>query len=114
MTAYNFITLVKYTGANAGLTGNGKLNAFATFNQIKQAGYSVNKGAKAISIFTGYYERKNKAGEIETVPTYARVFDIKDTSASKDQEFIDWLENEANIVESTREIGMKIMASALV
>ena len=115
MQAYNFITLVKYTGANAGLVGNGSVNAFATFNQISGAGYKVNKGAKGISIFTGYYTREseNKNGQNVTVPTYARVFDIKDTSAYEDQEFINWLKNDATIVESDREIGAKLMASAL-
>ena len=94
--------------------GNGALNAFATFNQVSQAGYKINKGSKAISIFCGYYERKNKkTGELETVPTYARVFDIKDTSAYEDTEFVNWLKNDATIVESDREIGAKLMASAL-
>ena len=114
MQAYNFITLVKYNGQNAGLVGNGDLNAFATFNQVSQAGYKVNKGAKAISIFCGYFERLNKkTGENETVPTYARVFDIKDTSAYQDTEFVNWLKTEAVIVENDRVTGLKILAGAM-
>lgn len=109
MSAFNFITLVKYSGSNAGLTGNGSINAFATFNQISQSGYKVNKGAKGISIFCGYYERKNKkTGELETVPTHANVFDIKDTSAYEDQEFVDWLKTDAKIQDSQVESNIKL------
>lgn len=114
MRAYNFITLVEYSGNNATLEGCGELNAFATFNQIKESGYSVNKGAKSVSIFTGYYskEDKNENGQNVTIPTYARVFDIADTSAITDENFVEWLKTEAVIVESPHITDMK-MAQAV-
>ncbi len=116
LTAFNFITLVQYSGQNAGLVGNGELNAFATFNQIKQAGYKVNKGAKGSSIFCGYHKKiDKKTGEEVTVPTYGYVFDIVDTTANDDKDFIKWLANDATIVksevETMKEVGEVILAS---
>lgn len=109
MTAYNFITLVKYGGANAGLEGK-DINAFATFRQIKEAGYTVNKGAKGISIFCGYQEKKDSD---KPVPVYACVFDIADTNAMQDTEFINWLRTEAKPVDNMQTINTKIMAKTL-
>lgn len=98
LTAFNFITLVQYSGQNAGLVGNGELNAFATFNQIKQAGYKVNKGAKSISVFCGYKTTTDKkTGEEIKAPVFGRVFDLVDTTANDHKEFVDWLTNEAEI-----------------
>ncbi len=114
MQAYNFTTQVKYGGSNAGLKGNGDLNAFATFFQIKNAGYTVNKGAKGIQIFTGYYTKTDpKTNEEKTVPTHALVFDIKDTSAYEDKEFIDYLKNEAVIVDSKDVADMKLVSAMI-
>lgn len=113
MQAYNFITLVKYSGSNAGLQGRTDINAFATYLQLKQAGYSVNKGAKAERIFTGYYEKTKDNGEVDTVPTFACVFDIADTDAIKDTDFINWLKTEAVLVDSIQEVNSKIMATVL-
>lgn len=107
MQAYNFITLVKYSGMNSTLEGNGGINAFATFGQIKSAGYSVNKGAKGIKIFCGYHEKKDAD---KPVPIYTSVFDIADTSAMQDSDFINWLKTEAKPVSSWDEVSAKAMA----
>lgn len=108
MTAYNFITLVKYGGTNAGLEGKSDINAFATFRQIKESGYAVNKGAKGISIFCGYQEKKDSD---KPVPIYACVFDIADTNAMQDTDFISWLKTEAKPVDSIQDVNNKIMAT---
>lgn len=114
LTAFNFFSLVQYSGRNATIAGNGELNAFATFNQIKQMGYQVNKGAKSISIFTGYHLRTNKkTGEEEQVPTYARVFDIEDTTAKDDKEFYNYLINEAEIQPAKTVVDQAIVSSML-
>lgn len=114
LTAFNFFSLVQYSGQNASMAGNGELNAFATFNQIKQMGYQVNKGSKAISIFTGYHLRTNKkTGEEEKVPTYARVFDIVDTTAKDDKEFYNYLINEAEIQPAEQVVNMAIAGAML-
>lgn len=92
--AFNFATETEYTGDNAALVSNfaDDLPAFATFNQINGLGYQVKKGAKSISIFCGYVRRaekgKRKTEVQKTIPLYARVFDIADTTAADDKEFI--------------------------
>lgn len=114
LTAFNFFSLVQYSGKNASIEGNGEINAFATFNQIKSMGYQVNKGAKSISIFTGYHLRTNKkTGEDEQVPTYARVFDIVDTTAKDDKEFYNYLINEAEIQPAKQVVEMAIVNTML-
>lgn len=90
MRAFNFVTNTEYSGQNAALVGNGKYPAFASFNQLKSMGYSVNKGAKSVSIFCGY--RKGKDGE-KTVPCWGRVFDIVDTSAKDDKDLLEFIEH---------------------
>lgn len=97
MTAFNFVTNVEYSGSNALLVGNGKYNAFATFNQIKQAGYSVNKGAKGVHISCGFKQASKtdeKTGEVKTVsvPRGAVVFDICDTNALQDTDLVEFLD----------------------
>ena len=93
MNAFNFITMTEYGGSNATLPGNGPIPAFATFNQLKNAGYCVKKGAKAVSIFCGYRKQIVDGKEVSK-PISARVFDIIDTSASDDVEFLKWLKGE--------------------
>lgn len=90
MQAFNFVTMTEYSGRNALLVGNGKLPAFASFNQLKNGGFMVKKGSKSVPIFCGY--RENKSGE--RVPCYGRVFDIVDTTAADDPAFIEWLAEE--------------------
>jgi hypothetical protein len=89
MTAYNFITKTVYTGKNQVLTGKSKYNAFATFRQISNAGYKVNKGAKGKWIFCGFQpvDVLDSKGHIrtKTTPKGAIVFDIADTTAIKDK-----------------------------
>lgn len=94
MQAFNFTTMTAYGGKNAGLVSNGSddLPAFATFMQLRNAGYSVKKGAKSIAIFCGYKAKKDSEGK--SVPIWARVFDIIDTSAADDKEFLKWLKEE--------------------
>jgi hypothetical protein len=92
-TAFNFATNKEYAGSNATLQGNGKYNAFASFNQIASLGYSVNKGAKSVSIFCGYREKTTKNGKTESVPCWGRVFDIVDTNALQDPDLVEFLEN---------------------
>lgn len=114
LSAFNFITLVQYSGSNSGIVGNGELNAFATFKQITNAGYKVNKGAKGISIFCGYREKVDKkTGERVTVPTYGYVFDIIDTNAIDDKDFYNWLVNEATIVKSEVETNQALAGAML-
>lgn len=115
MKAFNFYTLVEYSGRNAGLVGNGEINAFATFLQLKKMGYSVNKGAHGVSIFTGYRTKEKTDGTTETVPTHAFVFDIADTNATQDEKFMTWLKTEAvkNIQPSAQEVGEIVMAGVL-
>jgi hypothetical protein len=95
---YNFSTMVTYTGRNAvELSGISKYNCFATFIQIKEMGYSVNKGAHGYSIFTGFREKEDESNpcKVVKVPTWAKVFAIEDTTAVQDKDFIKWLsENE--------------------
>jgi hypothetical protein len=89
MRAFNFITNTEYAGANALLQGNGKYPAFASYRQLNDMGYQVNKGAKSVGIFCGY--RNNKDGE--SVPCWGRVFDIIDTTAINDPDCIDFIEH---------------------
>lgn len=108
MKAFNFATNVEYSGQNALLVGNGKYPAFASFNQLKSLGYSVNKGAKSVSVFCGY--RKGKDGE-KTVPCWGRVFDIIDTSAKDDADLIEFIEKgqrEPSKLEVNASIGAMI------
>lgn len=88
MNAFNFVTNTEYSGQNASLVGNGKYPAFASFNQLASMGYSVNKGAKSVSVFCGY--RENKKGD--RVPCYGRVFDIIDTTAKDDKDLLEFIE----------------------
>ena len=98
MTAFNFATMRPYSGQNALLAGNGKYPAFATFNQIRQLGFTVNKGAKAVKIFCGYQstEEKDENGKLKkvTIPKRALVFDICDTNALQSPEFVEFMESE--------------------
>jgi tRNA splicing endonuclease len=95
MKAFNFITMTEYGGRNALLEGNGDLPAFASFNQLRDSGYMVKKGAKSVSIFCGYRQRKDKTtGKMTTVPTSGRVFDIIDTTAADDKGYIKHLKAE--------------------
>lgn len=93
MNAFNFATLQPYGGKNATLEGNGTLPAFATFNQLRDLGYSVKKGAKGVKIFCGYREKK-EGDKITRVPRSATVFDIIDTNATDDKEFMKYLATE--------------------
>jgi antirestriction protein ArdC len=102
-TAFNFSTMNDYSGSNAALVGNGKYNAFATFNQIRDLGYTVRKGAKSISIFCGYKE-KLVDGKNETVPVYARVFDICDTNAEQDPELVKQLKKKLDKQEKSAKV----------
>lgn len=100
MQAFNFVTMNQYSGKNAGLVSNGNgLPAFATFQQLKSAGYSVLKGAKGVKIFCGYREKKDSK---EKMPLYATVFDIIDTSAKDDAQFLEWLGQEAKRLFTTK------------
>lgn len=98
MKAFNFVTNTEYSGQNAALVGNGKYPAFASFNQLKSMGYSVNKGAKSVSVFCGY--RENKDGD--KVPCWGRVFDIIDTTAKDDKDLLDFIENGKRFVNDTQ------------
>lgn len=93
MNAFNFATMTPYDGKNATIEGNGPLPAFATFQQLKSLGYMVKKGAKGVKIFCGY--RSKKVGEKKTIPVWATVFDIIDTNAADDKEFLKYLATEA-------------------
>jgi hypothetical protein len=106
MNAFNFITNTEYSGSNATLQGNGKYNAFASFNQISSAGYQVNKGAKSIGVFCGY--RANKAGD--TVPCWGRVFDIVDTNALQDPDLVEFLD-QGNRVPSEVQVNHELVAA---
>lgn len=100
MNAFNFVTYKEYAGRNSLLKGKGKYNAFATFNQIKENGYRLNKNAKGKSIFCGYKqisELKNGKLENISVPKYAVVFDIADTNALENKDLVFKLENEKRI-----------------
>lgn len=107
MRAFNFATNTEYSGQNAALVGNGKYPAFASFNQLKSLGYSVNKGAKSISVFCGY--RKGKDGE-KTVPCWGRVFDIIDTSAIGDTDLLEFIENGTR-VPSSQQVNHELVAA---
>lgn len=118
MKAFNFITNVEYSGRNAELVGNGKYPAFATFNQLKSMGYSVNKGAKGVHISCGFKQvtkEDAKTGKQKSfsVPRGAVVFDIIDTNAIQDLDLIDFIENGERIkseVESNLELAAAILA----
>lgn len=92
MLPINFITKNKYQGSNQVLISKTKLNAFATFKQIANAGYKVNKGAKGQTIFCGFQpvDQIDEKGHIKTksVPKMAVVFDISDTTAVLDKKLI--------------------------
>jgi hypothetical protein len=94
MNAFNFATMTAYSGQNAALVGNGDIPAFATFQQLKNLGYSVAKGAKGVKIFCGYREKK-EGDKVARVPKYAIVFDIIDTNAKDDKAFLQHLATEA-------------------
>lgn len=95
MTAFNFCTMTEYSGKNATLEGNGIISAFATFNQLKTNGYMVKKGAKGVGIHCGFRKVEDKAsGKVKSVPRYATVFDICDTTAQDDKDYMKWLESE--------------------
>jgi hypothetical protein len=100
MQAFNFTTMKPYTGQNAGLVSNGELNAFATFSQIQSGGFLVKKGAKGIKIFCGYHitakakDATNDDGTKFNSPRYSVVFDIADTTAADDKDFIAWVREE--------------------
>lgn len=93
MNAFNFTTMTEYSGQNAAIVGNGTLPAFASFNQLKSLGYMVNKGAKGIKVFCGYKPKKD-AENGKKVPVYGVVFDIVDTTAAQDKDFLKWLKAE--------------------
>lgn len=107
MNAFNFVTNTEYSGQNAALVGNGKYPAFASFNQLKSMGYSVNKGAKSVSVFCGY--RENKAGD--RVPCYGRVFDLIDTTAKDDTDLLEFIEQGKRFTSETE--SNLLIASAL-
>lgn len=88
--AYNFATMTEYAGSNATLRGNAGIDAFASFKQINELGYKVKKGAKSIPVFCGYRPAKD-AKNSETVPCWGRVFDISDTTAMDDKDFLAWM-----------------------
>ena len=92
MTPVNFITKNKYQGGNQALVSKSKYYAFATFRQIANAGYKVNKGAKGQAIFCGFQpvDQIDSKGHIKTksVPKMAIVFDIADTTALTDKKLI--------------------------
>lgn len=74
--AVNWKTQKAYRGINAWLLDEGE---YATFNQIKEAGGKVKKGAKSeIVVFWKWLEKENEDGEIEKIPfmKYYRVFEI--------------------------------------
>lgn len=114
--AFNFITYTEYSGSNAFLEGKGKYNAFATFLQIKQNGYRLNKNAKGISIFCGYKSitevDKNGKSSIVSVPKRAFVFDIADTNALDDKKLVEKLETERP-KKNMLEVGQIIVGSIL-
>lgn len=106
MIAFNFVTNTEYSGSNAGLVSNGKYPAFASFSQLKSSGYSVNKGAKSVSVFCGY--RENKAGD--RVPCWGRVFDIIDTTAKDDSDLLEFIEQGTRF-SSDQQINHEIVAA---
>lgn len=111
MIAFNFATMQEYSGANAKLEGNGKYPAFATFLQIQQLGYHINKGAHGVTIFTGTYLKHDDAtGEDKRVPKYARVFDVVDTNALQDRDFVEMLEG-TKPTPSGRQVDQEIVAA---
>jgi hypothetical protein len=117
MTAFNFATNTEYSGRNATLEGNGKYPAFATFNQLRSLGYSVNKGAKGVHISCGFKQatkKDEKTGETKTfsVPRGAVVFDIIDTNALQDADLVEFLENGQRIP-SELQINQELAASLL-
>lgn len=122
MQAFNFSTMVAYGGRNAGLVSNreGTPPAFATFLQLKSMGYSVRKGAKSVSIFCGYRPASKKDlardASAKSVPIYARVFDIADTSAIDDTEYLQWLAAEVKagrVAPSAQQVDAEIVAAVL-
>lgn len=86
--------MTPYGGKNASIEGNGTLPAFATFSQLQSLGYMVKKGAKGVKIFCGYREKKEAKGKTARVPKFATVFDIIDTTANDDKEFLKYLATE--------------------
>jgi antirestriction protein ArdC len=75
--AVNWKTQKPYRGANAIMLDAGE---YATFNQIKQAGGKVKKGAKSeIIVFWKILKKENDEGETEKIPLlrYFRVFNIE-------------------------------------
>lgn len=87
MNAFNFCTMKPYTGANAYLITNGPIPAFATFNQISSMGYQVKKGAKGTKITIGI-PTTTKDGQELVKYSQRTVFEIVDTTAIDDKDFI--------------------------
>lgn len=73
--AVNWKTQKAYRGINTMLLDEGE---YATFNQIKEAGGKVKKGAKSSFIVFWKWLEKEDNGEIEKIPflKYYRVFEI--------------------------------------
>lgn len=99
MKAFNFSTMRPYSGANEYIEGNGKYPAFATFNQVNALGYQVKKGAKGIKILCGFRpdsEDDKTEGDILDGPRFRTsvVFDLCDTTASDDPEFMQYLDEQ--------------------
>jgi antirestriction protein ArdC len=75
--AVNWKTQKPYRGMNAIMLDAGE---YATFNQIKEAGGKVKKGAKSeIIVFWKILKKENEDGEVEKLPLlkYYRVFNIE-------------------------------------
>lgn len=104
MRAFNFCTMRPYCGANAHLIGNGQYPAFATFNQVTSMGYQVKKGAKGVKIAVGI---KTTTKEGEELMRYSQrtVFDIVDTTAADDKDFMKDLARE---VAQMSELGASV------
>jgi len=104
----------QYAGSNAGLAGNGPLPAFASFNQLRDMGYMVNKGAKGVKIFCGFRESKKAKGE--KVPCWGYVFDIVDTTAYQDKAYMAWLAKEVidgRVAPSDLQVNQEVCAAVM-
>lgn len=95
MNAFNFVTGFDYTGSNAELKGKGDYNAFATFAQIRQAGYKLKKGAKGKRIFVGVYKNNDKK-EKTRFPKHISIFDIADTNALEDRQLLSKIQEKSS------------------
>ena len=112
MIAFNFCTMKEYGGRNAQLKGNGKYNAFAGFQQIKDAGFHVTGGKGCgIRIMSSVYEDE-KTGKKSI--KWATVFDIKDTDALKNKGWAQWFDEEVKagrIQPSGQQINHELVAA---